>query len=452
MSESAVFLILLTAGSISLLLVMIIVARIEAFISMLFVSVLTALLGGIPITGVIDVIRTGMGGILGYIAIVIGLGTMFGEIVQASGGAQRIADSILKTFGEQKSQWALVLIGLIIAIPVFFEVALILFIPLVYDLTRKSGRSILYYGIPLACGIAVAHAFIPPTPGPVAVASLLGADLGWVILIGLIAGFPAAVVGGIIFGKYIAGRINQGVPEYMMVTAPELSPGSDRKLPSFAMTLAVIGLPLALILLNTAGTVLLPEGNTIREWMSFIGHPFIALMIAALTAFYFLGTRLGFTAKEVQKIATKSMEPVGMIILVAGAGGVFSQVLIATGVGNALVDLMSSTNLPVILFAFLIAALVRVSQGSATVAMVTAAGLLAPVVGQAGYSGAMLGCIATAIACGATVLSHVNDTGFWLISQLMGISERDTLRSWTVMVTIVGFTGLIVVMIIGSFV
>lgn len=448
---SATYLILLTIGSIGLLLVLIMVFRIQAFVSLLMVSILVAILGGIPITGVIDVIRTGMGGILGYIAIVIGLGTMFGEIVRASGGAQRIADSILKTFGEQKSQWALIMIGLIVAIPVFFEVALILFIPLVYDLTRKSSRSILYYGIPLACGIAVAHAFIPPTPGPVAVASLLGVDLGWVILIGLIAGFPAAVVGGVFFGKYIAKQIHYGVPEFVHITASGTNPGPERKLPSFAMTLTIIGLPLVLILLNTASGVLLAEGNLFREWMSFIGHPFIALLLAVLSSFYFLGTKLGFPAREIQKIATKSMEPIGMIILVTGAGGVFSQVLIATGVGSALVELMSNTNLPVILFAFLIAAVVRVSQGSATVAMVMAAGLVSPIVESADYSGAMLGCIATAIACGATILSHVNDSGFWLINQLMGISERDTLRSWTVMVTIVGVIGVTVVMIIGFF-
>lgn len=423
--------------------------RMQAFVALLLVSIGVAILGGIPVNEVIEVIRKGMGGILGYIAIVIALGTMFGEIVQATGGAQRIADSILNSFGEQKSQWALILIGIIVAIPVFFEVALILFLPLVYDLTKRSARSILYYGIPLASGIAVAHAFIPPTPGPVAVASLIGADLGWVILIGLIAGIPASIVGGVIFGKYISKRIYYGVPDFVKLKSDEISGNSERKLPSFAITLFIIILPLFLILMNTASSVLLPEGNLAREWMTFIGHPFMALLIALLCSFYFLGTKLGFSRLEIQKIATKSMEPIGMIILVTGAGGVFSQVLIATGIGNALVELLSSTNLPVLLFAFLVAAVVRVSQGSATVAMVMSAGLLAPIVGAADYSGAMLGCITIAIACGATIISHVNDSGFWLINQLMGLSERDTLRSWTVMVSIIGATGLIIVMIIG---
>jgi Gnt-I system low-affinity gluconate transporter len=427
------------------------VMRLQAFVAILLVSIAVAILGGIPVNKVIEVIRNGMGGILGYIAIVIALGTMFGEIVQASGGAQRIADSILNKFGEQKSQWALILIGIIVAIPVFFEVALILFLPLVYDLTKRSSRSILYYGIPLAAGIAVAHAFIPPTPGPVAVASLLGADLGWVILMGFIAGVPASIVGGVLFGKYISKRIYYGVPDFVNLKPDELNGNPDRKLPSFGLTLFIIILPLFLILMNTGSSVMLPEGNLAREWMVFIGHPFVALLLALLCSFYFLGTKLGFTAKEIQGIATKSLEPIGMIILVTGAGGVFSQVLIATGIGNALVDLLSSTNLPVILFAFIIAAVVRISQGSATVAMVMSAGLLAPIVASADYSGAMLGCITIAIASGATILSHVNDSGFWLINQLMGLSEKDTLRSWTLMVTIIGTTGLLVVMTIGYF-
>ncbi|MEX0928690.1 MAG: gluconate:H+ symporter, partial [Balneolales bacterium] len=360
-------------------------------------------------------------------------------------------NTIIKTFGENRSQSALALIGLIVAIPVFFEVALILFIPLVYDFTRRSGKSILYYGIPLVSGIAVAHTFIPPTPGPVAVASLLGADLGWVIFFGFIAGVPSVAVGGLFFGNYIAKKIHQGVPEYMISEVPESKAGLNRKQPSFMMVIAILMLPLLLILLNTATDVTMPEESAFREWMSFIGHPFTALTLAVLLAFYFLGTRLGFTADEVQRVATKSMEPVGIIILVTGAGGVFGQVLIATGVGNALVELLEVTNLPVILFAFLIATVVRVSQGSATVAMVTSAGLIAPIVAAGAYSAPLLGCITIAIACGATVLSHVNDSGFWLVSQFMGLSEKDTLLSWTIMETLIGITGLLVVLVIGYF-
>lgn len=446
---STTFLILLTVGSVALLLLLIIVVRLQAFVALLLVSLVAAILGGVPVGEVVDAIREGMGRTLGYIAIVIGLGTMLGEIIQVSGGASQIADTLLRRFGEARAPWALGLLGLIVATPVFFEVALILFIPLVYDLTLRTGKPLLRYGIPLAAGMAVAHAFIPPTPGPVAVASLIGADLGWVIFFGVVGGVPATIIGGILFGSYISKRITVGVPEYMLVDASDDDGAATRRQPSFGMVIAILALPIVLILLNTATTTMLPEGDLVREWMSFIGHPFTALILAVLLAFYFLGTRLGFTADEIQRVATKSMEPVGMIILLTGAGGVFGYVLVTSGVGDALVEVMAATNLPILLFGFLIAMVVRVSQGSATVAMVTAAGLMAPIIEIGGASAPLLGALTITIACGATVLSHVNDSGFWLVSQFMGLTEKQTLKSWTVMETIVGGTGLVVMLVVG---
>ncbi|MEX2600689.1 MAG: gluconate:H+ symporter, partial [Balneolaceae bacterium] len=344
---SATFLITLTIVSILVLLLLIIVVRMQAFIALLLVSLAAAVAGGIPVGEIAETIQEGMGSTLGYIAVVIGIGTMIGELLQVSGGANQIANTIVRGFGERKAPWALSLIGLIVAIPVFFEVALILFIPLVYNLTRRTGRSLLHYGIPLAAGMAVAHAFIPPTPGPVAVASLIGADLGWVIFFGFIAGVPAALAGGVYFGKYIGNRIDIGVPEHMVPEVPEPAEGQERRNPGFGIAVAIITVPLLLILMNTASDVWLEESQLLSQWMTFIGHPFTALIIAVLMAFYFLGTRLGFTREEVQRVATRSMEPVGMIILLTGAGGVFGKVLVAAGVGDVLVDMMSTTNLPV---------------------------------------------------------------------------------------------------------
>ncbi len=448
---SATFLLSLTVISILVLLVLIIYFRMQAFIALLVVSMLVAVFGGIPIGEVIDTIQEGMGGILGYIAIVIGIGTMIGEILRVSGGAKQIAGTLLKSFGEKKAPWALSLIGLIVAIPVFFEVALILFIPLVYDLTRRTGKSILHYGIPLAAGIAVAHSFIPPTPGPVAVAALIGADLGWVILFGIIAGVPSAIAGGIFFGRYIGEKIHIGVPEHMVPETNDEIQENLLKIPGFGISILVIIVPLLLILMNTASDVLLTEDHPVSVWMSFIGHPFTALTIASLMAFYFLGTRLGFTRDQVQEVATKSMQPVGMIILLTGAGGVFGRVLVEAGVGDVLVDVMASSNLPVVLFAFLVATVIRVAQGSATVAMVTSAGLIAPIIEAAAYSPPLIACVTIAIACGATVLSHVNDSGFWLLKEFLGMTEKQTLMSWTVMETIIGVTGVSIVMVISLF-
>ncbi len=437
-------LLLLTVGSIGALLFLVIVLRMQAFVALLVVSFVAAILGRVPPSAVADAIREGMGSTLGYIAVVIGVGTMLGAMIQESGGAGKIASTIIRVFGERKAQWALALIGVIVATPVFFEVGLIIFIPLIYDLARRTGKSLLYYGIPLLAGMAVAHACIPPTPGPVAVSLLIGADLGWVIFFGVLAGIPAAAIGGVVFGGYVANRIHVPIPAAAERTEEDVE---GRKTPGFGMVVSLIVLPLVLILANTAGEVLLEEGSALLGWISFIGHPFTALTAALLLAFYFLGVRLGFSADEVQRIATRSMEPVGMIILLTGAGGVFAHILVETGIGVALTDMMTATQLPILLFGFLIAVVIRVAQGSATMAMVASAGLLAPIVESGSYSEPMLGALTIAVACGATVLSHVNDSGFWLVNQLMGMTEAQTLRSWTVMATIVGVVGLTVVLI-----
>lgn len=456
-------LIFIAVLGIALLLFLVIVARIQAFVALLISSLFVAVVGGIPPSEIAEVIQTGMGNTLGYIAIIIGLGAMFGELLQASGGAETISNTLVKKFGEDKAPWALGITGLIIAIPVFFDVALILLIPLVYSLSRRTGRSLLYYGIPLVAGIAVAHSFIPPTPGPVAVAGLLGADLGWVILFGLVAGIPAMIVGGIYFGRYIAGQIHLDLPQTATADASvaaqqeeaaeiaEARAHEPKQPLTFGLVMTVLAVPLVLILLNTVSGVLLPEDSPVLGWIAFIGHPFVALIIAALLSFYFLGIRQGFSMRQVLQMATKSLEPVGLIILVTGAGGVFGRVLVETGIGEALANLMAASNMPIIVLAFLIAVVVRVSQGSATVSMVTAAGLLAPVVNAGTYSAPLIGAITIAIACGATVLSHVNDSGFWLVGRFFDMTEQQTLRSWTVLETILGVVGFLIVLVFSFF-
>ena len=447
---TAAYLLSLTVLSILLLLLLIIYYRMQAFIALLVVSLFVAVAGGIPVGEIIDTIQEGMGSILGYIAVVVGIGTMVGEILLVSGGAKQIAGTLLSRSGEKRAPQALALIGFIVAIPVFFEVALILFIPLVYDLTRRTGKSLLYYGIPLAAGIAVAHAFIPPTPGPVAVASLLGADLGWVIFVGIIAGVPSALAGGVIWGRYISGKIHLSVPPNVENKTDDY-PSDQLRNPGFGISIAIIIIPLFLILLNTASGLLFEETHLFAVWMSFIGHPFTALLISCLIAFRYLGTRLGFTREQVQEIATNSMRPVGMIILLTGAGGVFGRVLVAAGVGEVLLDVMAASNLPVVLFAFLLASVIRVAQGSATVSMVTTAGLIAPLIEAGSYSPAVVACVTIAIACGGTVLSHFNDSGFWLLKEYFGMTEKQTLASWTVMETIIGVTGVTVVLLLSFF-
>ena len=235
---STLGLIALAVAGIAVLLVLVIVVRLQAFIALLLASLFVAIIGGIPISEIASTIQEGMGSTLGYIAIVVGIGAMFGELLQVSGGAERVARTMLKKFGEKKAQWGLGITGLIVSTPVFFDVALILFIPLVYSLARKTKTSLLYYGVPLIAGMAVAHAFIPPTPGPVAVAAILEADLGWVILFGIIAGIPATAIGGVYYGKYISKKIILDVPEYMERSLPDST--DEKELPAFWMVMAII--------------------------------------------------------------------------------------------------------------------------------------------------------------------------------------------------------------------
>ena len=435
-------LIALAVFAVVLLLVLVLAVRLHAFLALLLTSLTVAILGGIPLEEVAGEVQRAMGSSLGYIAVVIGLGAMFGEMLQRSGAASGIANTLLAKLGEDKAPLALAATGLLVAIPVFFDVAFILFVPLLYSLTRRSQRPLLGFALPLLAGLAVAHAFVPPTPGPVAVAGLLGAELGWVIVFGLAAGVPALAVGGLWFGRFVAPRVESAVPE-----APEgESSTAAGEAPGFALSTGLIGLPIALILAATVSRVVLEDGSRGRAVLQFFGHPFTALLLATLAAFYLLGLRRGFSRLELRQMASKSLEPVGLILLVTGAGGVLGKVLLATGVGEAVAQGLAASRMPLVVLAFLLAAVVRVAQGSATVAMVTGAGLVAPVVESGGYSAPMLGAVTVAVAAGATVLSHVNDSGFWLVSRYLGLSERATLRTWTVATTLVGTTGFAVVL------
>ena len=425
---------------VALLLVLILWLRLPAFVSLLVSSIAVGLLAGLSGAEVIDTIKNGMGSTLGFVATVVGLGALFGGILELSGGAKSIAQHLLKTFGEKRSGTALGLTGFLVAIPVFFDVAFIILIPVIYALQKNTGKSLLHYAIPLLSGLAITHAFIPPTPGPIAVAEILGANLGWVMLAGIIAGIPTMMLSGVIFGKYIGNKIH--------IAAPEIEAQEEelKKLPSFSKILLIIALPIFLIVLNTlSSSGFLPiEHEQLKDIIGLIGHPFVALIIANLIAWYILGVGGGFSSEQLLEVSSKSMKPAGIIILLTGAGGVFKQVLVDTDAGKMMAEGLAEIGMPVIIFAFLAAALVRVIQGSATVAMITAAGLVFPFVDNVPYSGMELAAIVIAIASGASIFSHVNDSGFWLVKEYLGMSEKQTFRSWTVMTGILAFTGFII--------
>lgn len=437
---------LLLVVSVGLLLFLVMKVKLHAFVSLLVVSIFMGLVSGMDVSTIMGSIQNGMGGTLGFIATVVGLGAMFGKMLEISGGAERLARTFINAFGVRRSPWAMVISGFLVSIPVFFDVGFIILVPLVYALAKETKKSTLIYGIPLLAGLAVTHAFVPPTPGPILVANLVGADLGKVILIGIIAGIPAAILAGPVFGNYIGNKIKADVPDYMDIdnTVIEVK---DSDLPGFGTIFGLILVPIILILLNTVASAFLPEGG-LRTFLNFIGHPFFALTLACILSFYILGKFKGLSAQQVQDVASAALTSTGMIILVTGAGGVFKQVLVDSGIGKTLAEALSQYSMSPIILAFLIALVVRVAAGSATVAMTTAGAIIAPLLVNFNVEPAL---IVVAIASGSTALSHVNDSGFWLVNRYFGINEKDTLKSWTVMETIIGVTGLCMALILNIF-
>jgi len=437
------------AFAIALLMFLVLKLKIHAFLSLLIVSIFVGIITGMDFSAITASMKKGMGDTLGFVATVVGLGAIFGQMLESSGGAESIAKHLLKRFGEKRATWAMTLTGLLVAIPVFLDVGLIILIPVVYELTRQAKRSVLYYAIPLVAGLAVAHSFIPPTPGPVAVAEILDAQLGWVIMVGLVVGLPTAVVAGPLFGRYISRKISIGPPDYFLQNEPA---DEQKSLPPFRTIILMILLPLVLIVAGSVAEVLFKEGiltnRGIYQTIGLLGHPFTALIISTLLALYILGVKRGMSRPKLMELSNKALAPAGLIILVTGAGGVLKQILIDSGVGDLLAAKMAGSAMPPIVLAYLIAAVVRIIQGSATVSMITAAGIIAPLLSVFDLNQLDKALVVISIAAGATILSHVNDSGFWLVGKYLGMNEKETLRSWTVMETIISVVGFSLVLVI----
>ena len=439
-------LIIAAVAGLILLLVLIIRFRWQAMIAILVGAITIGLAAGMPFEQIVASVNDGMGNTLKGIALLVGLGSMFGAILEISGGAQTLAVTMVNRFGDRKAAWALGITGLVIAMPVFFDAGLIILIPLAFSLAKRTSRSSLYYAIPLLAGLAVGHAFIPPTPGPVLVATMLGVDLGWVIIVGLVCGFFAMIVAGPVWGAYCGKKYFIPVPEHV-ASQPDID---TSKLPSFATVVLIILIPLVLIILKSVAGVV-DAMAPMREVINFLGEPFVALTIATLVAMFLLGYRNGYSSKELERVMTKSLEPVGLILLVTACGGVLRYILQYSGLGEIIGGAVASASLPMVVVAFVVAALVRISVGSATVAMTMAAGIIAAMPEIASLSPLHLACITASIAGGATVCSHFNDSGFWLVKTLVGMDEKTTLRTWTVMETLVGATGFVVALVISIF-
>ncbi|MFF5036689.1 GntP family permease [Nocardia salmonicida] len=461
-------LLVLCGLAIAVLLIAIIKVKLEPFIALLLTGLLLALAAGLPISQIVgtplkageSLLETGFGGILGHIAVIIGLGTVLGAILERSGGADVLTDKLLKMFGEKGAPVAMGLLGLIFGIPVFFDIGIFVLAPLVYVAAKRGGRSLVLYAMPMLAGLSMTHAFLPPHPGPVALGGLLGVSLGWLILMGFVCGIPGFLAAGIVWGSYIGKRVQVSVPEEFVRLEPEPEPAEGsggtavitKSPPSVGLIGGIIAIPLVLILGATFGYQLLDTDSALLQVLTFFGTPAVALLITVLVAFYLLGIRRGSTVQELSTITAESLKPVGMVLLVVGAGAFFGKVISATGIGTALADTMSAAGLPIIVLAYLISCGLRIAQGSATVAIVTTGGIVAPLVAEQGYSQMSIALIAMAIAAGSIILSHVNDGGFWIIAKYFNMTVKQTLQTWTVLETILSVVSFTVAALLFSIV
>ncbi|OKZ51133.1 MAG: gluconate permease [Clostridiales bacterium 41_21_two_genomes] len=427
---------------IAVLLILIIRFKLHPIISMMLSAVIIGVGAGMPLSMISETVEKGVGKTLQGIALLVGLGSMFGGILEASGGAQKIAETLIDKFGQKKAGWALGITGLVIGTTVFFEAGVVVLIPLVFSVVRTTKKSTLYYAIPLLAGLASGYAFVPPSAGSVLTANALDVNLGMMIMVGVPTAIISMLIAGIIWGGFIGNKIFAALPE-----DGNENVHSEKELPPFGLVLSVVLIPLVLILLGTISKyVAIPQ--LIADILGFVGKPFFALTIATLAAMYFLGIRRGFTGAQIKAIFDKSLKPTGMILLVIASGGVIRWMLQDSGLGNIIGPILESSSMPLILIAFLIALLVRASVGSSIVAMTMASGIMASMPAVMETSMLYRAAMCCAICGGATALSHVNDAGFWLVGTFLHIDEKTTLKSWTVMETLIGISALIVSMII----
>jgi GntP family gluconate:H+ symporter len=432
----------IAAGAVALLLVLIIKLRLHAFLALVLVSLITAVATGLPAGGIIDVLLDGFGSTLASVALLVGLGAMLGRLIETSGGAQVMTDVLIRTFGEKRAPLALGVASLIFGFPIFFDAGLVVMLPIMFSVARRLGGSLLLYGLPVAGAFSVMHIYVPPHPGPVAASEFLGANVGLVLALGLVVAIPTWYVTAYLFGRFTGRRIELPVPE-ILGRADE---AQEQNPPSFGTVVGILLLPLVLIFANTgletAATAgwIAPE-SALVAWASLIGSTPVALLIAVLVAAWVLGRRRGVEKTALEKTLDGALGPVCSVILITGAGGMFGGVLRASGIGDALADALSDLGLPVIVAGFVIAAVLRVAQGSATVALTTAAGLIAPAVAAGGFTSLETAAIVVAVAAGSVVLSHVNDSGFWLVGRFFDMDVKTTLRTWTVMETLIGVMG-----------
>jgi GntP family gluconate:H+ symporter len=404
----------------------------------------------------LDSFKGGAGDTLGNVGIILALGTMLGKLLAESGGANQIARTVIRHSGHRRLPWAMALIAMIVGIPLFFEIGVVLLVPIIFTVVRElredgqevSGRTYLLLGLPALCGLSVLHGLLPPHPGPLIGIGALHADLGTTLAYGLIIAVPTVALCGPTFA-YFASRWATADPPRALLDEVAGESQHDNP-PSFGLTLFTILLPVVLMLLRTAADLAFDEGDKVRDWAEFIGDPIVALLIAVLVSLVTLGTARGFDGERLRGFLTAGLAPAATILLIIGAGGAFKQVLIDSGIGDAIAKGVQTAGISALLLGWLVAVLIRLATGSATVAITTAAGIMAPIVLKDPSVDPAL--LVLAIGSGSLFLSHVNDAGFWLINQYFGMSVADTFKTWSAMETLISVTGLGGVMLLSAIV
>lgn len=420
--------------------------KVNSIVAIVLAALFLGLASGMELPAIMKRFQEGIGSVLGSIAMILALGNMLGKMMAESGGAERIAVTLIQRFGESRAHWTMVFIAFIVGIPVFFQVGLVLLIPLVFIMAQKTRMPFLQIGIPLVSGLSVMHGLVPPHPGPMVAIEVLKADIGKVIFYSLLIGIPTAILAGPLLGKSLARRVPFEASGEL--AAQFTQKARDKKLPGFAITVFTVLLPVLLMLLATCVDLALSKTSSFRPVIDFIGHPIVALLIAVLFSFYSLGSACGFKRQQILAFTNDCLAPIAGVILIIGAGGGLKEILVGSGVGAAIAEQTSHWHLSPLFFGWLVAALIRIATGSATVAITTAVVIVAPVV--AGVPGINLELLVVAMGAGSLILSHVNDGGFWLVKEYFNMSVTQTLKTWTVMETIISIVALVFTLLLNA--
>ena len=435
------YLVLITILAIGLLLGLILYVRMHAFLALLVTSMALGLAAGMTPGKLLHSMQAGVGDALSFIAVVVGLGAMIGRLLEYCGGGSELADWLLKRLGPARAHWASLFAGFLVGLPVFFEVGFIILAPLTWSFARESKRSLLFFAMPMAAALTILHSFVPPHPAPSVAAQLLGADVGRTILYGIALSIPTMIVSGIWYGVWISKRISPAIPSFAAeVTTEKLG---DRRPPAVGLVILILLMPILLIFAATLADMWKWPARPVFD---FIGHPFTALVLTVIAAGYFFAFRRGLNGEQVTKLAGESLAPVAALLLIIAGGGALKQVIVDSGVAPYAGQALAATSLSPLLIAFIIATALRAALGSATVAIVTASGILAPMLKQFGSVSPEL--LVMAVCCGGTSISHVNDAGFWIVKEYLGMTVAETLQSWTVMKIISALLGMALVLLL----